>query len=523
MFKNIAPKRFLFSLFLISAFVGITLLYQEAAENMFKGILAQLSNSLGWFIILAANAILVFVIYLAFSKHKNLILGGPNAKPEFSNINWVAMLFSAGLGIGLLFYGVAEPIMHLSSDAIHKESAMFSDKANLSMNLTYLHWGFHGWAIYGVVGLCFAYFAFNKNLPFRVSSFFSGTFTKNAWGRVSLDIIAIIATIFGIATSLGLGANQINSGLEYMGVLEAFSSDGGISLQINSVLEYMGMPEAFSSDGGISLSTVGIIIFITLLGLISVVLGLQTGIKRLSQLNMILCGLMLVFIFIAGPTSFIVDGLLQNVGSYIQNLLSLSTSTQAYMESSWQNDWTLFYYSWWFAWSPFVGLFIARISYGRSIQQFLLGVVVIPSILVFIWMGIFGNAALHQELLEPNSLSTAINNDITISLFVFLEQFPFSPFLMGLSILIILTFFVTSSDSGALVTSMLTAANNENAQDEPPILLRVVWAVSLGIIAIVLLVGGGLSALKTAVIVTGLPFAILIFFACKSLLKNLNK
>ena len=500
MFTNIAPKRFLFSLFLISVFVGITLLYQEAAENMFKGILAQLSNSLGWFIILAANAILVFVIYLAFSKHKNLILGGPNAKPEFSNINWVAMLFSAGLGIGLLFYGVAEPIMHLSSDAIHKESAMFSDKANLSMNLTYLHWGFHGWAIYGVVGLCFAYFAFNKNLPFRVSSFFSGTFTKNAWGRVSLDIIAIIATIFGIATSLGLGAKQINSGLQYMGVLEAFSSDGGISL-----------------------STVGIIIFITLLGLISVVLGLQTGIKRLSQLNMILCGLMLVFIFIAGPTSFIVDGLLQNVGSYIQNLLSLSTSTQAYMESSWQNDWTLFYYSWWFAWSPFVGLFIARISYGRSIQQFLLGVVVIPSILVFIWMGIFGNAALHQELLEPSSLSTAINNDITVALFVFLEQFPFSPFLMGLSILIILTFFVTSSDSGALVTSMLTAANNENAQDEPPILLRVVWAVSLGIIAIVLLVGGGLSALKTAVIVTGLPFAILIFFACKSLLKNLNK
>jgi choline/glycine/proline betaine transport protein len=383
--------------------------------------------------------------------------------------------------------------MHLSSDAIHQESAAFSDKANLSMNLTYLHWGFHGWAIYGVVGLCFAYFSFNKNLPFRVSSFFSGTMTQNAWGRVPLDIIAIIATIFGIATSLGLGANQINSGLGYMGVLE----------------------ENF-------VSTVWIIVFITLLGLISVVLGLQTGIKRLSQLNMILCGLMLSIIFIAGPTSFIVDGLLQNVGSYIQNLLSLSTNTQAYVDSSWQNGWTLFYYSWWFAWSPFVGLFIARISYGRSIQEFLIGVVVIPSILVFVWMGVFGNAALHQELMEPNSLSTAINNDIAISLFVFLEQFPFSPILMGLSIVIILTFFVTSSDSGALVTSMLTAANNEKAQDEPPMLLRVVWAISLGIIAVVLLAGGGLGALQTSVIVTGVPFAILIFFACKSLLKSLN-
>jgi len=493
MFKNIAPKRFLFSLLLISAFIGITLVNLTEADKLFSGIQEQLSNSLGWLIILAANAILVFVIYLAFSKHKKLILGGPDAKPEFSNINWIAMLFSAGLGIGLLFYGVAEPIMHLSSDAIHQEGAAFSDKANLSMNLTYLHWGFHGWAIYGVVGLCFAYFSFNKNLPFRVSSFFSGTMTQNAWGRVPLDIIAIIATIFGIATSLGLGANQINSGLGYMGVLE----------------------ENF-------VSTVWIIVFITLLGLISVVLGLQTGIKRLSQLNMILCGLMLGIIFIAGPTSFIVDGLLQNVGSYIQNLLSLSTNTQAYVDSSWQNGWTLFYYSWWFAWSPFVGLFIARISYGRSIQEFLLGVVVIPSILVFVWMGIFGNAALHQELMEPNSLSTAINNDIAISLFVFLEQFPFSPILMGLSIVIILTFFVTSSDSGALVTSMLTAANNEKAQDEPPMLLRVVWAISLGIIAVVLLAGGGLGALQTSVIVTGVPFAILIFFACKSLLKSLN-
>ena len=493
MFKNIAPKRFLFSLLLISVFIGITLVNLTEADKLFSGIQAQLSNSLGWLIILAANAILVFVIYLAFSKHKNLILGGPDAKPEFSNINWIAMLFSAGLGIGLLFYGVAEPIMHLSSDAIHQEGAAFADKANLSMNLTYLHWGFHGWAIYGVVGLCFAYFSFNKNLPFRVSSFFSGTMTQNAWGRVPLDIIAIIATIFGIATSLGLGANQINSGLGYMGILE----------------------ENF-------VSTVWIIVFITLLGLISVVLGLQTGIKRLSQLNMILCGLMLGIIFIAGPTSFIVDGLLQNVGSYIQNLLSLSTNTQAYVDSSWQNGWTLFYYSWWFAWSPFVGLFIARISYGRSIQEFLLGVVVIPSILVFVWMGVFGNAAIYQELMEPNSLSTAINNDIAISLFVFLEQFPFSPILMGLSIVIILTFFVTSSDSGALVTSMLTAANNEKAQDEPPMLLRVVWAISLGIIAVVLLAGGGLGALQTSVIVTGVPFAILIFFACKSLLKNLN-
>ena len=494
MFQNIAPRRFVFSIILISTFIWMTLFNLDEADKLFSEIQQQLSDGLGWLIILLANGFLVFVIYLAFSKHKNIILGGQDAKPEFSNINWIAMLFSAGLGVGLLFYGVAEPVLHFSSNSIHEEGASFSDKANLAMNLSYLHWGFHGWAIYGVVGLCFAYFTYNKNLPFRVSSFFSGRFTKNIWGRVSLDVIAIIATIFGIATSLGLGANQINSGLGYMEILE----------------------ESF-------MSTVGIVVVITLMGLASVVLGLKVGIKILSQLNIILCTILLAIVFLGGPTSYILDGLVQNLGSYIQNLLSLSTNTQGYLDSSWQNGWTLYYYSWWFAWSPFVGLFIARISYGRSIQEFLIGTVLVPSSIVFLWMGVFGNAALYQEFIEPNSLSTAINNDIAVSLFVFLEQFPFSKLLMGLAITIILTFFVTSSDSGALVTSMLTASKKENTKEEPPMILRIIWAISLGVIAVVLLAGGGIGALQTSVIVTGVPFAILVSFAAKSLLKNLNQ
>jgi choline/glycine/proline betaine transport protein len=259
------------------------------------------------------------------------------------------------------------------------------------------------------------------------------------------------------------------------------------------------------------------------MGLASVVLGLKVGIKILSQLNIILCTILLAIVFFGGPTSYILDGLVQNLGSYLQNLLSLSTNTQGYLDSSWQNGWTLYYYSWWFAWSPFVGLFIARISYGRSIQEFLIGTVLVPSSIVFLWMGVFGNAALYQEFIEPNSLSTAINNDIAVSLFVFLEQFPFSKLLMGLAITIILTFFVTSSDSGALVTSMLTASKKENTKEEPPMILRVVWAISLGVIAIVLLAGGGIGALQTSVIVTGVPFAILVSFAAKSLLKNLNQ
>ena len=494
MFKNIAPRRFVFSIILIAAFIWITLVNLNEADKLFAEIQQQLSDGLGWLIILLANGFLVFVIYLAFSKHKNIILGGQDATPEFSNINWIAMLFSAGLGVGLLFYGVAEPVLHFSSNSIHEAGASFSDKANLAMNLSYLHWGFHGWAIYGVVGLCFAYFTYNRKLPFRVSSFFSGRFTKNIWGRVSLDVIAIIATIFGIATSLGLGANQINSGLGYMEILE----------------------ESF-------MSTIGIVVVITLMGLASVVLGLKVGIKILSQLNIILCTILLAIVFFGGPTSYILDGLVQNLGSYLQNLLSLSTNTQGYLDSSWQNGWTLYYYSWWFAWSPFVGLFIARISYGRSIQEFLIGTVLVPSSIVFLWMGVFGNAALYQEFIEPNSLSTAINNDIAVSLFVFLEQFPFSKLLMGLAITIILTFFVTSSDSGALVTSMLTASKKENTKEEPPMILRVIWAISLGVIAIVLLAGGGIGALQTSVIVTGVPFAILVSFAARSLLKNLNQ
>ena len=494
MFKNIAPRRFVFSIILIAGFISLTLYNLSEADRLFADIQKQLSDGLGWLIILLANGFLVFVIYLALSKHKTIKLGGPDAQPEFSNVNWIAMLFSAGLGVGLLFYGVAEPVLHFSSDALHETEASFSDKANLSMNLAYLHWGFHGWAIYGIVGLCFAYFTYNKNLPFRVSSFFSGPFTQNIWGRVSLDVIAIIATIFGIATSLGLGANQINSGLGYMEILE----------------------ESF-------MSTIGIVVVITLMGLISVVLGLKVGIKRLSQLNIILCAILLSIIFFGGPTSYILDGLVQNLGSYLQNLLSLSTNTNSYLDSSWQNGWTLYYYSWWFAWSPFVGLFIARISYGRSIQEFLIGAVLVPSSIVFLWMGVFGNAALYQEFIEPNSLSTAINNDIAVSLFVFLENFPLSQLLMGLAIVIILTFFVTSSDSGALVTSMLTAAKKENTKEEPPMILRVIWAISLGVIAIVLLAGGGIGALQTSVIVTGVPFAILVSFAARSLLKSLNQ
>ena len=489
MFKSIDYKRFFTSLFLISIFIGVTLVNLDTASNLFNSAQAFMANNFGWLIILSANGFLIFCIWIAISKFGEIRLGGADATPEFNFINWIAMLFSAGLGIGLLFYSVAEPVTHLSSLVLFEEGVAFKERATLSMNLTFLHWGFHGWAIYGVVGLCFAYFTFNLGRPFRVSSFFLDAGLESAWSRVMVDVLAILATVFGIATSLGLGATQISTGLQYLDIINP---------------SFLG--------------TVWIITFITILGLISVVLGLNVGIKRLSQLNMILCGCFLMIIFLFGPTGYILDGFVENVGSYIQNFISLSTNVNAYNDSDWQNAWTLFYYSWWFAWAPFVGLFIARISYGRTIKEFILGTVFFPSLLVFIWMSVFGNAAIYQEFTTAGSLANAINENISVALFIFLEQYPDPTLLMGLSLVCIVTFFVTSSDSGALVTAMMTSSNQVDSQHgDPAITTRVVWALTLGIIAIILLMGGGLKALETSVIVTGLPFAMIVFFAARNL------
>ncbi|MBT5541386.1 MAG: BCCT family transporter, partial [Gammaproteobacteria bacterium] len=337
MFKGIDYKRFFISLFLISTFIGVTLVNLDTANNLFNATQSFIANNFGWLIILSANGFLIFCIWMAISQFGEIRLGGTDAIPEFNFINWIAMLFSAGLGIGVIFYSVAEPVSHLSSLALFEEGASFNERATLSMNLTFLHWGFHAWAIYGVVGLCFAYFAFNLGRPFRVSSFFLDTGLESAWSRVIVDVFAILATVFGIATSLGLGASQISAGLEHLNIANSY----WIPIETLS-------PEA--TPGKFI-----IIILITILGLISVVLGLNAGIKRLSQLNMFLCGCFLITIFLFGPTGYILDGFVENVGSYIQNFISLSTNLNAYSNSDWQNGWTLFYYCWWFAWSPFVG------------------------------------------------------------------------------------------------------------------------------------------------------------------------
>ena len=433
---------------------------------------------------------MIFSISLIFTKYKNIKLGGINAKPKYSYTNWIAMLFSAGLGIGLLFYGVAEPIGNLN-DYPGMVDGDLSNNAGKALGLTNLHWGLHGWAIYSSLGLCFAFASYNRNKAFRVSSLLGSKVESNKLLATVIDIIAILTTVIGIATSLGIGATQINGGLDYV-----------FNIKLNEFV---------------------IIVVITIIGLISVCLGLDVGIKRLSQMNMGIAILLLLLTLILGPTVFIFNAMIQNAGVYVNQLIQLSTWTEAYNDSVYQNGYTLFYFTWWFAWAPFVSLFIARISYGRSIKEFIIGVLLVPSLIVFIWMGVFGNAAIYQVLNNVGDISGAVSSNASTALFVLFDSLSLTKLLSITSLILIVTFFVTSSDSGALVASMLSSKKHVDINSDSPLISRITWAILLGIVAAVLLKTGGLGALQTAVVIFGVPFSIITAFACKEFYRSLEE
>ena len=486
---SLNKPRFLISAFLLVVITSIVYANLEASSTFFSSTQLLLSEYLGWLIIIIANGFLIFSTYLIFTKFKNIKLGGPNAHPTYSYKSWIAMLFSAGLGIGLLFYGVAEPIGNLN-DYPGMIEGNLSYNAGKALSLANLHWGLHGWAIYSALGLCFAYASYNKKKAFRVSSLLGSSVENNKILATSIDIIAILTTITGIATSLGLGASQINGGLNYV--------------------------------FGINFGEIIIIIFITVLGLISVSLGLDKGIKRLSQLNMTIASILLFLILILGPTLFILNSIIQNAGVYINQIVQLSTWTEAYEYTVYQNAYTLFYFTWWFAWAPFVSLFIARISYGRTVKEFVIGVLFVPSLIVFIWMGVFGNAAIYQVLNDIGNIRFAVSDDVTTALFVLYDSIPFSMMLSTITLFVIVTFFVTSSDSGALVASMLSSKKGAEIDGDSPLISRITWAILLGVLAGVLLKAGGLGALQTAVVIFGVPFSLITAFACKELYKSLE-
>ena len=488
--NNLNKSRFIISALLLMSITALVFNNLEASSKFFSSTQLAISEYLGWFIILTANGFLLFSLSLIFTRYKDIRLGGYNAQPAYTYSNWIAMLFSAGLGIGLLFYGVAEPIGNLNDYPEMLENNI-SHNAGKALSLTNLHWGLHGWAVYASLGLCFAFASYNKNKAFRVSSLLGESVESNKPLAAIIDIIAILTTVIGIATSLGLGASQINSGLDFV-----------FNIKLNEFI---------------------IITIITLLGLISVCLGLDAGIKRLSQINMIIAVLLVLTVLLLGPTVFILNAMVQNTGAYLNQIIQLSTWTEAYNDSVYQNGYTLFYFTWWFAWAPFVSLFIARISYGRTIKEFVIGVLLVPSLIVFIWMGIFGNSAIYQVLNNIGDISGAVSENASTALFVLYDSMSFSTALSISSLILIVTFFVTSSDSGALVASMLSSKKGAEIDGDSPLLSRITWAILLGVVAAVLLAAGGLGALQTAVVIFGVPFSIITIFACRELFKSLER
>ncbi len=485
---DIHPVVFGVSSAIIIGAVVLTIIFQDYVESIFDGIQSNIAVYAGWFFILSMNLILIMVFSFLFSKYGDIRLGGDDAKPQFSILGWFAMLFSAGMGIGLLFYGVAEPMFHYASSPLAESGT--AEAARVAMDITFLHWGLHPWAVYSLVGLSLAFFCFNKGLPLSIRSVFYPFFGDRIYGTLGnvVDIMATVATLFGVATSLGLGVQQVNAGLAHL-----FDIPQTVWVQVL------------------------LIAGITAIATWSVVMGLNAGIRRLSEINLFLAALLLLFVLILGPTLFVLNAFVENIGYYVQNLPQLSTWNETYEDTNWQQGWTVFYWGWWIAWSPFVGMFIARVSYGRTIKEFVLGVLFVPTLITFLWVTVFGNTAINIEMFGAGGIAKAVQENIPVSLFVLLESFPLDMMTSLLAMAVIIFFFVTSSDSGSMVIDMITSGGNP----DPPVLQRLFWALLEGVVAAVLLVGGGLAALQTGAITTGLPFALVLLIMGFSLRRGL--
>ncbi|QUH27759.1 BCCT family transporter [Vallitalea guaymasensis] len=483
------------SAILVLGFIIFTIAKPTLSAETFSGINDSLNKNFNWLYVLTINLSFIFLLVVGISKLGRIRLGGFNAKPEYSNFSWYAMLFSAGIGIGIFFYGVAEPIYHLD---IPQELQSGSTYDNFKM--MFMHWGAHAWALYGLVAVGLGYFAYNKKLPFSFRSLFYPLIKDKIfgiWGDI-IDTFAVLAVLFGLATSLGLGANQINSGMNYV-----------FGIPINSTVQII------------------LIVVITFIATLSVVSGISKGIKLLSQANTIISGVLLVAILLIGPTVYILSTYMSSIGLYIKEFFHVGFFTATTPDGvAWQGSWTVFYWAWWISWTPFVGTFIARISKGRTIREIAIGTVALPTIIITIAMTILGASGVYTNTLYDGVIKKAIDSNIATAMFEMFKYLIESPALQMVfsfvAIIAIVLFFVTSSDSGSLVVDNLTSGGKQDS----PKTQRVFWALMEGLIALSVLLLGGEDALKTiqsAVVITGLPFAILLIIMMYSLSKELKK
>ncbi len=489
---KINPPVFYTSAILILLIVGFSALFPDLANDKLGHLQENLFTNASWFYILAVALILLSVTYLGLSRFGEIKLGPDHARPHFSYFAWFAMLFSAGMGIGLMFFGVAEPVMHYLMPPTGEAQTI--EAAKEAMRLTFFHWGLHAWAIYAIVALILAFFSYRHGLPLTLRSALYPIIGDRIYGPIghAVDIFAVMGTVFGVATSLGFGVLQVNAGLNHL-------FDIPISPTVQVIL----------------------IVVITGLATISVVSGLEKGIRFLSELNLGLAVLLLLLVIILGPTVLILKSFVENTGGYLSEIVSKTFNLYAYepKSSDWLGGWTLLYWGWWLSWSPFVGMFIARISRGRTIREFVIGVLFVPAGFTLLWMTVFGNTAIHLiKDKGAEALANVVQQDVSLALFEFLNYFPFSSVLSFFAMLMVIVFFVTSADSGAMVVDTLASGGDS----ETPVWQRIFWAALMGISAITLLLAGGLTALQTVTIASALPFSVVLLASIYGLIKALR-
>ena len=500
---DIHNRVFVISGLLVVAFVVLTLMFQTQVEPMFTGLRGWLTSNLDWFFISAGNVFVIVCLGLVLSPLGRVRIGGTEAKADYTYLSWFSMLFAAGMGIGLMFFGVSEPLSHFGSSfgGIAVENGVRTDWAplgaaagdaeaasRLAMAATVFHWSLHPWAIYAILALGLALFSFNKGLPLTVRSLFYPLLGERVWGWPGhiVDILAVLATLFGLATSLGFGAAQASAGLNFL-----FDVPLGNNTQIL------------------------LVIGITAIALMSVVAGLDAGVKRLSEINMLLAVLLLVFVIAVGPTLAILGGFFKNLGAYLEYLPALSNPVGR-DDANFSQGWTAFYWAWWISWSPFVGMFIARVSRGRTVREFIVSVLIVPSLACVLWMTVFGETAITQFVRDGYEAATKA--ELPLQLFMMLEALPLAQITSFIAIVLVVVFFVTSSDSGSLVIDVIAAGGKVDA----PTPQRVFWATFEGLVAIALILGGGLGALQAMAVSTGFPFTIVLLVSVISLIKGLS-